>query len=95
MIHSARNHDSIITLGGPLLVFLHSLGQKRKPEASPNSVCYVGVTSMGGRNTLVFEQKMECHDEAQTSIIFYARTEDRDMGSLAAWRIHELNRARI
>jgi len=50
---------------------------------------------MGGRNTLVFEQKMECHDEAQTSIIFYARTEDRDMGSLAAGRIHELNRARI
>jgi len=52
---------------------------------------------MGRRNTntLVFEQKMGCHDEAQTSIVFYAGTEDRDMGSLAAGRIHELNRARI
>ena len=50
---------------------------------------------MGRRNTLFFEQEMECHDEAQTSIIFYAGTEDRDMGSLAARRLHELDRARI
>jgi len=63
-------------------------------DALPMSV-NGGVVSMGRRNTLVFEQKMECHDEAQTSIIFYAGTEDRDMGLLSAGRIHELNRARI
>ncbi len=46
----------------------------------------------GSSQHLIFLGKMECWDETKTSDIFYSRAEERDMGSLATWRVHEFNR---
>ena len=42
------------------------------------------VISMGRRNTLIFETRMECRDDEKTADIFHSRAEVGDMGSLAA-----------
>jgi hypothetical protein len=58
-----------------------------------NSKCLAKMAvSMGRRNTLIFDQKMECWNALQTSDLFYERAEVGDMGSLATRRVDEFDR---
>ena len=61
------------------------------PEPLPG--CAVGST--GERNTLVFSQRWSVGDEAAKSDLLFCSSAVRDLGSVAGWRVDEVDRATV
>jgi hypothetical protein len=53
------------------------------------------VGSTGERNTLVFSQRWSVGDEAAKSDLLFCSSAVRDLGSVAGWRVDEVDRATV
>jgi hypothetical protein len=65
-------------------------------KATPAVECPRGVVgSTGERNTLVFSQRWSVGDEAAKSDLLFCSSAVRDLGSVAGWRVDEVDRATV